>query len=259
MDAKKDIEEIKARIARRKKQLQMDYSYRDSRMEKITITPTPEVVKNEPEENRPEVGNVKNVTANKNGTIFRLVVSVFLIISVAIIYRLPYSSLQPAKQFIGQVFRTDFPFAKNNAWISEKLGELYVLTPWKTVFKENNKVGEESVPVSGKIRESFRKNGKGIVIETDLEQKVRAIEAGIVIFSGQDNKLGKTIIIQQANGMNVWYGQLSALEVGLYDQVKKGDNVGQAANNSDDKFGQYYFAIEKDNAFVDPMQVIFFE
>lgn len=74
---------------------------------------------------------------------------------------------------------------------------------------------------------------------------VTAKESGIVIFSGEKEGYGKTIIIQQADKIDVWYGNLKSLNIGLYDYVKKGDVVGEIIDSN------YYIVFQKDGKFLD--------
>ncbi|MFL6557444.1 MAG: peptidoglycan DD-metalloendopeptidase family protein, partial [Bacillus sp. (in: firmicutes)] len=57
-----------------------------------------------------------------------------------------------------------------------------------------------------------------------------------------------------------WYANLDEINVKLYEYIEKRKVVGTAGSTGeDDTKGKYYFAIKKDDKFIDPIQVIRFE
>ena len=81
---------------------------------------------------------------------------------------------------------------------------------------------------------------------------------GTVIFAGNKENYGKIVIVQHADGSESWYGQLKEIYVKNYDQVKAGQALG-VVNPTGVDTGEFYFAIKKDEKFIDPVQVISFE
>ena len=74
-------------------------------------------------------------------------------------------------------------------------------------------------------------------METGLGSKVEAINEGVVIFAGEKEGIGKTVVIQHANKSESWYGQLEKFDVKLYDLVKKGKEIGQVTVSEDGSKG----------------------
>lgn len=70
------------------------------------------------------------------------------------------------------------------------------------------------------------KDGVKLTVNTDYV--VSAIKGGIVIFAGEKEGYGNTIIIQQSDGIEVWYSNLKEIKVNMYDYLKQGDIIGQA-------------------------------
>ena len=54
---------------------------------------------------------------------------------------------------------------------------------------------------------------------------------GLVVFIGQKEEYGNTVIIQQADGIDVWYSNLESINVKMYDYVKSGDFLGEVTSN----------------------------
>ena len=58
-----------------------------------------------------------------------------------------------------------------------------------------------------------------------LKEDVNVIQSGIVVFVGEKDGLGNTVIIQGIDGVEFWYSNLDDVVVGLYDYVSNGDKI----------------------------------
>ncbi|MFP3442258.1 M23 family metallopeptidase, partial [Pantoea sp. SIMBA_133] len=67
---------------------------------------------------------------------------------------------------------------------------------------------------------------------------------------------GQTVVLQHTDGSESWYGMLDSIDVSLYDFVQTKDQLGSVSNSEDGKSGTFYFAIKKNEAFIDPLQVV---
>ena len=67
---------------------------------------------------------------------------------------------------------------------------------------------------------------------------------GIVVFSGEKEGYGKTIIVQGSNGVDIWYGNLVDISVNLYDYINKKDIIGQTLDN------KLYLVFNKENEYL---------
>lgn len=195
---------------------------------------------------------------------FKVLASVLLFLVVAILFRNHTATLDPARDAIVKTMDKDFKFATVSKWYEDKFGKPLALLP----FTDSDKTGKKevvennsAVEVSGRLLENFKKNGQGIMIETQKGAGVQAINDGFVRFAGVKDGLGNTVIIQHSDGSETWYGNLDAIKVKLYDFVEKKTVVGSVSSSSgeDKTKGKYYFAIKKGDDFIDPIQVIRFE
>jgi stage IV sporulation protein FA len=154
----------------------------------------------------------------------------------------------------------EFQFAAVSSWYEERFGKPLALLPVKEQADENEIAEHQyAIPASSRIVENFQESGQHIIIETGAEAEVTAMGEGLVHFVGNKEGFGKTVIIQHADQSESWYGNLSAVNVKLYEYIGKGTGVGTAAKGADDSKGAFYFAIKKGEDFVDPVQVIQFE
>ncbi len=56
------------------------------------------------------------------------------------------------------------------------------------------------------------------------------LESGMVVFIGEKEGYGNTIIIQQVDGTDAWYSNVTS-NVKLYDYIEKGDVLGEVQEN----------------------------
>lgn len=70
----------------------------------------------------------------------------------------------------------------------------------------------------------------GVELEVDTNYLVPSINAGLVIFAGEKEGLGNTIIVLDNMGVEVWYSNISN-KVKLYDYIEKGTYIGDTIDN----------------------------
>ena len=142
-----------------------------------------------------------------------------------------------------KVFKTNFSFATVNKWYKDTFGE---------ILPFDNLVSEKDVSVfNEKITykaDSLYKDGVKLTV-TD-KYLVPILQSGIVVFMGEKENYGQTIIIQQVDGIDVWYSNIDASNIDLYDYVEKGTLLGEAK-------GDYiYLVFQKDGKFLDYKEYI---
>ncbi len=123
-----------------------------------------------------------------------------------------------------------------------KINELY-----QSVFgsvditKKNN----DSEVVFGSITytnvEPFK---NGVKLTVGMNEVVNVITSGIVVFIGDKDDLGNTIIIQGNDGVDIWYSNITDSDIKVYDYVEAGSILG--TSNSED----IYLTICKDGEFM---------
>lgn len=61
---------------------------------------------------------------------------------------------------------------------------------------------------------------------------ITALCGGIVVFMGNKDNLGNTIIIQGNDGIDIWYSNITNSNISLYDYVDKNTIIGESVNKS---------------------------
>lgn len=84
----------------------------------------------------------------------------------------------------------------------------------------------------------------GVKLKVSKNYLVPLSESGIVVFIGNKEGYGNTVIIQRIDGVDEWYGNVDNISVKLYDYVKKGEILGEASDN-------LYLVYKKDGKVLD--------
>jgi stage IV sporulation protein FA len=192
---------------------------------------------------------------------FKILGALCLFLFIAVIFKHPSAKLDDVRSFVTDTMEQEFQFASISTWYEDKFGKPIAFLPDQTKVDntEDPKSKQYAMPVSGKITDSFDRDGQGIILETGAESMVDAMKEGIVIFAGSKKNLGKTVVIQHNDKSESWYGQLQSIDVKLYQFVNKGNKIGKVTTSEDGAKGTFYLAIKKDDKFIDPKKVISFE
>lgn len=125
-----------------------------------------------------------------------------------------------------------------------KINELY-----QSVFgdvdiaKKDNNTDSEVVfgDVSYTNIEPFK---NGVKLTVGMNEAISVITSGIVVFIGEKDDLGNTVIIQGNDGVDIWYSNITDTDISVYDYIEAGSILG--SSNSED----IYLTINKDGEFI---------
>ena len=123
--------------------------------------------------------------------------------------------------FYKHVYGTNFSFSKINKLYDKYVGKISVIdkvVPTEKVFNEK---------LEYKKKEKYKEGAK---LYVDNNYLVPIQESGIVVFIGEKEDYGNTIIIQRLDGIDEWYGNISNTDLKLYDYVKSGEVLGEVDN-----------------------------
>jgi len=155
-------------------------------------------------------------------TKFLLIIIITLVLLITLKKNESFRSL-----FYKHVYEKNISFASINEWYTSKFGSpipFSDLVKTKPVFNETLKYSEANI------------YNDGVSLNVGSNYLIPNLNSGIVIFIGEKENYGKTIIIQQSNGIDVWYGNLEEVNVDLYDYVDKGILLGEVSDNLYMKF-----------------------
>lgn len=163
--------------------------------------------------------------------------SKFLITTIVTLITLITLKANPSFKpgFYNKVYEENFSFAYIN-----NIYEKYVGSPLP--FKEFFKILDKSEPVFSEnlVYTDSSEYMDGVKIVVGENYMIPAIDTGLVVFVGEKEGYGNTIIIEQQDGINVWYSNLNTISIKLYDYVKKGSLIGENKEN-------YMYLVFKNN------------
>lgn len=137
--------------------------------------------------------------------------------------------------FYQNVYVTNFKFATINSIYKKYLGDVL---PFK--FKETT----ETVFNEKLTYKKVEKYKDGCSLEVTENYLVPTIESGIIVFIGEKEGYGKTVIVQQVNGIDTWYSNITAADVSIYDYVEKGSLIGETLDK------KLYLVFQKNGEFL---------
>lgn len=257
-----NINKIKKKIASRRKNLHRQTANKDRIASQFF--PRHDEARDEPDfylynDTRSNEINWKE----KNSLLLRSLIAVVLFFLIAILFQNSSPKFEEARNLVKQAYDLEFNFAAISNWYENQFGRPLALVPRDSQMALGDKTEDAqtvyAVPASGQIRESFEQNGKGVLIETEGGAYVEAVRSGFVISVGQQENIGKTIVIEHNDGTESWYGMLSDVEVKLYDHVEVGNPVGKVTVNEETGKGIFYFSIKQGDDYINPNDVISFE
>lgn len=119
------------------------------------------------------------------------------------------------------VYGNNISFAKFNSWYQKNFGDLFPLGKIDDV-----PVFNESITFSKK-----EKYLDGVLLTVEDNYIVPSYTDGIVVYIGEKENYGNTIIIEDENNVNYWYSNVNVLNINIYDYVKKGEYIAEAKDN----------------------------
>lgn len=168
-----------------------------------------------------------NKKTNKNrsslyGFISKLLITIILTLITLILLK---SNNKLKTFFYNKVYDNNISFATINKWYENHFGSSI---PFKELVEKDTKA-----VFNNKLEYSKKeKYLDGVKLSVDKNYLVPILESGMVVYIGKKEGYGNTVIVQQVNGVDVWYGNINNPNVKLYDYVEKGKLLGDVKNNN---------------------------
>ncbi len=168
-----------------------------------------------------------------NSLFTRVLVSIIFLLSSVIFIKHSNDNLLMYKDY---VFTRSFKFAPINKLYKKYLGSII---PFDNVKTEDTKtVFNETF--------NYKESNKyldGTKFVVDDKYLMPALQSGIVVFMGEKDDYGKTVIIQGIDGVDIWYTNVNS-SLKMYDYVEAHSLVGEALSN------EVTLVIQKDNKYI---------
>ena len=200
---------------------------------------------------------------------YRFGASVVLFVLVWGLYQSDHPLAVRGQLWIRNALTEPYDFTAVAAWYKDRFGSLPSFLPaWGRHGDPSDDPAQKASatagrtlysPVRGKIVVPFGRDTQGVTLETPSEAPVTAIDAGIVLSVSESPDSGTTVTIQHPNGIQSIYGSLSVSTLKPHDWVKGGERIGTVAPAGSGRNGKFYFAVKKDNQYVNPAEVVSFD
>lgn len=140
------------------------------------------------------------------------------------------------------IYEKSLEFTKARKIYSKYFGNII---PIEKIMAEEKPVFNEKLAYK---KETAYENG--VELQVSQNYLVPALESGVVIFLGEKNDYGKTLIIEQVNGIAVFYSNIEFVDIKLYDFIEKGELLGEA------KEEKIYLAFSKEGKYLNYKEFI---
>ncbi len=104
------------------------------------------------------------------------------------------------------------------------------------IIPEKEKENKGNNPVASEVMEYKEKEEieGGVRLHFEGTKLITAVESGLVLFIGEKEGYGKTLILEQTDGVEAWYVGITDCNYKIYDYIEKKDILGNAEKDTID-------------------------
>lgn len=132
------------------------------------------------------------------------------------------------------VYMDNFSFAQIENWYNKYIGGIF-----SSNDDEVTQVFSGAIPYT-----SLEPYYDGVRLKVSSGSVVESLLSGIIVSIGETEHYGNTIVVEQVDGVSVWYGNVDVSDVKLYDYVEKGQILGMSRSED------LYLVLMKDGAYL---------
>ncbi len=157
-----------------------------------------------------------------------------------------FSKLLLAVIFVlGSLVLTNFSSSLKDKYVKEVLEKnidiSYINKFYNKYIGRGKKEEEEVLVANLDSSKEYEKVGESVKFTMEAEEPITTLEGGIIVFIGDKDDLGNTVIVQGNNGVDIWYSNILMTDYSLYDYISKGDKLGVSMSDN------YLVTIKKDD------------
>ena len=196
-----------------------------------------DIIKKNKEKRRNYTSGEKKEELPKNIKYLKGLISRILITIIFVLGSIIYTNINSdnKKLYKKYVLENSLSFTKINNLYNDLFGEID--------FIKKNK--ENSKPVFNNISYTNIENYKnGVKLNVSPNETISVITSGIVVYIGEKEELGNTIIIQGNDGVDIWYSNLTDTNIKVYDYIESGTILGTSNSN------EVYLTLLKDGKYM---------
>lgn len=162
----------------------------------------------------------------------RILISLILVIGVSIFVKVNDLNKSYVQKYL---FEDNLKFTEINQLYQKYFGKI-IPSP----------IDKDEMVFSGDdlTKKAYEKYENGIKFTISEHSPISALIGGIVVFIGEKDNYGNTVIVQGNDGVDYWYGGLTNLSVNLYDYIESNALLGETSAN------HLYLVLKKDNNYL---------
>lgn len=135
-------------------------------------------------------------------------------------------------------FDSDIRYTVASEMLDKNINFGYIKNLYNKYVGGEEIVDEMVVSLTNPI--NYEKYNDSYKVKVDNDEGIGALSSGIIVYIGDKEDLGSSVIIQGNDGVDIWYSNVSFSSYGLYDYVSKGDILGSSLSD------YYLFTLVKD-------------
>ena len=168
---------------------------------------------------RNDINNQNNKVKYLKNLVTRVLLSLILVILVSIFIKMDGENKSIVNRYF---FEDNLKFTKINNLYQKYIGNVIpeVKEPTTLVFSSSDLKKFE-----------YEEYYDGVKISTKKNEPISALYGGIVVFIGNKEDYGNTLIIQGNDGIDYWYSGIQNYSVNLYDYIEKDTLIGETKEN----------------------------
>lgn len=153
------------------------------------------------------------------GLITRSLLAIIMVLGIVIFTKMDSAN----KELVNKYFFSDtLNFTEINNYFHDKFGSVVPQVP----------TNEALVFSSRDIKNyDYELVGDHYEIKVNKGSTISSLCGGIVVFLGEKDNLGNTVIVQGNDGVDIWYGGINNTNISLYDYVEKDTILGESSND----------------------------
>ncbi|BBH19257.1 hypothetical protein Back11_06020 [Paenibacillus baekrokdamisoli] len=200
------------------------------------------------------------------GLFIQTMISLALFIILFVMFRMDNPMAKQGQQVVTAALTEQINFDSAANWYKQVFSGAPSFIPMFGSDKEKESKLAEGVmelsivaPLSkGAVVRSFAETLSGVEIAGESQEAVLAAEVGRVLLVTDDERTGKTIVIQHADNRVTVYGRLGQVATAVNDWVEAGQTLGKlpAADAAEGGKSLLFFAVKEKGAYVNPADVV---
>ena len=178
---------------------------------------------------------IRNKSTKTSPSFFKKFLIKIMVLAVIFLITIILIKNDNIKEYISKNINKNISFSNIKSMYTKYLGSVL---PFENILNNEQVFNEE---LSYKNISLYK---DGVVLEVESNYLVPVKYSGIVVFIGEKENYGNTIIVE-AHNVTIWYVNVNNSNVSLYDNVTKGSYLGEVNGN------KLILLFEKDGGFVD--------